>query len=441
MTHTTDSATAQHLTRAARSAAASELASPRTHRPPRGITVKTEEPGRRNLSRIRREDVLRIIGAAVASVAATFWLTTQVLPAPGPIAFAVIAYALFVGFFVLLISFDDNRVTIWDRVAAVAIHSAAVILMLALAVVVVFTLARGSEAFQHLNFWTQDLSLAGPQQPLTEGGMLHAAVGTLIMIGIALAIAIPLGLLTAVFLAEFPGPFANIVRTVTEAMTALPSIICGLFIYATYILMFGMDKSGFAAALAVTIMILPIIIRSADVVLRLVPATLKEASYATGASRWRTIWNVVLPTSKSGLMTAIVLGTARGIGETSPVLLTAGYTTYYNFNPFSGPMVSLPFATFTLVKSPEPTQIARGFGAAAVLMALVFLLFLLARIIGGKGAGMLSPRQLARARLRSNRAERRIDDHLAHMRVYAEARDPIPELSHPVIDETKGGTR
>ena len=223
------------------------------------------------------------------------------------------------------------------------------------------------------------------------------------MIAIALAIAIPLGLLCASFLAEFPSPFARVVRTVTEAMTALPSIICGLFIYATYILLFGLEKSGFAAALAVTIMILPIIIRSADVVLRLVPATLKEASYAMGASQWRTIWHVVLPTSKSGLMTAIVLGTARGIGETSPVLLTAGYTTFFNLNPFSGPMVSLPFATFTLVKSPDPNQLARGFGAAAVLMALVFILFLLARLIGGRGPGVLSSRAASRARAASVR--------------------------------------
>ncbi|WP_167047062.1 phosphate ABC transporter permease PstA [Salinibacterium sp. ZJ454] len=387
---------------------------------------------RRNLSRVRREDILRIVGAVIAAVAATFWLTTQVLPLPGPIAFTVVAYALFLGFFVLLVSFDDNRVTVWDRVAAVVIHSAAAVLMLALVIVVVFTLMRGSEAVLHWNFWVEDLSLAGPLDPLTVGGMAHAAVGTLIMIGLSLAIAIPLGLLCAVFMAEFPSPFANIVRTVTEAMTALPSIVCGLFIYATYILVFGFDKSGFAASLAITIMILPIIIRSADVVLRLVPATLKEASLAMGSSHWRTIWHVVLPTSKSGLMTAIVLGTARGIGETSPVLLTAGYTTFFNLNPFSGPMVSLPFATFTLVKSPEPTQIARGFGAAAVLMVLVFVLFLVARIIGGKGAGVLSPRAAARARTASARAAARFD---ARAIVPVEPVETRPVATPPTLEE------
>lgn len=371
----------------------------RTRVPGRDGRIHQARPeARRNLATVRREDVLRLIGAAAAAIAATAWAYTQLLPFEGALPFVLIAYALFLGFFVVLIGFDDDRVTIVDRVWAVVIHSAAVLLLLVMALVVFFTLFSGVDAFRHANFWVEDLSVSGPLDPLTQGGIGHAAVGTLIMIAIALAIAIPLGLLTAVMMAEFPSAFTRVVRTVCEAMTALPSIICGLFIYATYVLIFGLDRSGFAAALAVTIMILPIIIRSADVVLRLVPQTLKEASLATGASHWRTVWHVVLPTSKSGLMTAIVLGTARGIGETSPVLLTAGWTTFYNVNPFSGPMVSLPLATFVLVRSPEPSQIARGFGAAAVLMALVFLLFMLARVIGGKGPGILSPRQLARAR-------------------------------------------
>ncbi|PRY67938.1 phosphate transport system permease protein [Glaciihabitans tibetensis] len=372
-----------------------------------GARHPTRPEVRRNLASIGRDDVLRVLGAAAAGIATTSWLFTQIVAFDGALPFVLISYVLFLGYFVVLISFDDNRVTIIDRVANVIIHSLAVVLILALIVVVVFTVIRGSEALFHFNFWTQDLSTAGPLDPLTTGGMLHAAIGTLIMIAFALTFSIPLGLLCAVFLSEFPGKFSRLVRTVVEAMTALPSIICGLFIYATYVLMFGLDRSGFAASLAITIMILPIIIRSADVVLRLVPGTLKEASLGLGAGQWRTIWNVVLPTSRSGLMTAIILGTARGIGETSPVLLTAGYTTYINMNPFTGPMVSLPFATFTLVKSPEPSQIARGFGAAAVLMVLVFLLFLIARLIGGRGPGQLSRRARRRVAAASIRDAQR----------------------------------
>jgi phosphate transport system permease protein len=362
---------------------------------------------RRTLSGFRIDDAVRIVGAAAAAIGTTYWLTSQVLPISSPVGFALIAYVLFIGIFAVLVSFEDDLVAVLDRLIAVVIHSAAAVLLLALVLVVVFALIRGSAAFTQPNFWVQDLSLAGPLDPLTVGGMAHAAVGTLIMITIALSIAIPLGLLAAICMAEFPSLFTRVLRTVVEAMTALPSIICGLFILATYVLMFGLEKSGFAAALAVTIMILPIIIRSADVVLRLVPATLKEAALATGAGRWRTIWHVVLPTARSGLTTAVVLGTARGIGETSPVLLTAGYTTFFNLNPFSGPMISLPFATFTLVKSPEASQIARGFGAAAVLMVLVFILFMLARLIGGRGPGLLSERGVARALRASRRDQRR----------------------------------
>jgi phosphate transport system permease protein len=180
-------------------------------------------------------------------------------------------------------------------------------------------------------------------------------------------------------------------------------IVAGLFIYASLILAFGVQKSGFAAALAISVMMLPIMIRSADVVLRLVPGNLKEASYALGAGQWSTIWRVTLPTAKSGLMTSIILGTALGIGETAPVLLTAGFTASLNTNPIEGPMIALPLATWEFVKSPEPAMIARGFGTAAALMILVLILFIVARIIGGRGAGNLSPIQARRAKNQSRR--------------------------------------
>jgi len=156
-----------------------------------------------------------------------------------------------------------------------------------------------------------------------------------------------------------------------------------------------------------TIMMLPIIIRSADVVLRLVPGNLKEASLAMGSNRWRTVWNVTLPTAKSGLATAIILGTARGIGETSPVLLTSGITAAMNTNPLSGPMISLPLQVFDFVRSPEPTMVARGFGTAAVLLVLVLTLFMIARALGGRAPGDLSNRQRRATRAGSIRDEQR----------------------------------
>ncbi|WP_213815142.1 phosphate ABC transporter permease PstA [Glaciihabitans sp. dw_435] len=343
----------------------------------------TEQQPRRT-SALRISDLLSAIGAAIASLAATTFLVTQLAPIQGPVAFGVIAYILFVVFYSILVAADETGPVVRDRIVLVIVHSLAFTIFITLVFVVLFSLIRGAQALPHLNFYTQDMSLAGPLDPLSDGGVLHAIVGTLIQIAIALAITIPLGLTTAVFLNEVPGPFARFVRTIVEAMTALPSIVAGLFIYASLILLLGFEKSGFAASLAISVMMLPIMIRSADVVLRLVPSTLKEASTGLGAGQWATVWRVVLPTSRSGLVTAIILATARGIGETSPVLLTSGFTASLNVDPLHGPMVSLPLAIFQFVKSPEPTMIARGFGTAAVLMLVVLLLFVIARLIGGQ---------------------------------------------------------
>ena len=337
---------------------------------------------RRNIHGMRIRDVLAVVGAAVSAVASTAFLTSQVFPIQGPLAFVVVSYLVFVLIYAFLVSFDEDSEAIKDRIATVAVTTAALVIFGTLVFIVGFTIFRGAEALPYLNFYTQDMQMAGPLDPLSVGGILHSITGSLIQISIALVITIPLGIVTAVFLNEMPGRYSRFVRTMVEAMTALPSIVAGLFIYATAILLLGLEKSGFAAALAISVMMLPIMIRASDVVLRLVPHTLKEASLGLGAGVWKTVWLVTLPTARSGLTTAIILATARGIGETSPVLLTSGFTAALNTNAFKDPMVSLPLQIFQFVKSPEPTMIARGFGTAAVLMTLVLLLFVVARLIG-----------------------------------------------------------
>jgi phosphate transport system permease protein len=374
---------------------------------------------RRSTSAFRHTDYLAIGGSAVAAFALA-GLLFQLLPWNGPLGFIVVTYVSFLVLFGLVVSFDESGPAVRDRTIAVVVQSLAFLLLLALIFVIAFTLIRGWQALTHSNFFVQDMQDAGPLDPLDVGGIFHAVVGTLWMISIALVITIPLGLSCAVFLNEIPGKFTRFVRTIVEAMTALPSIIAGLFIYATFILILGFPKSGFAAALALSVMMLPIIIRAADVVLRLVPGSLKEASYAMGAGQWRTVWHVTLPTARSGLATAVILGTARGVGETSPVLLTAGFTAALNLNPLTGPMVSLPLETFELVKSPEPNLIARGFGCAAVLMLLVLVLFIIARMIGGRGPGYLSNRQRQKRARQSRRDVARFD-----ARVEAAARESM----------------
>ncbi|GAA5029839.1 phosphate ABC transporter permease PstA [Microbacterium fluvii] len=390
------------------------VSEPRTVLPAR---APASDPPRRQTGGVRAADLLAIGGAAMSAVSLTVFLF-MIAPLEGPIAFAAIAYVLFVAAYVLIVALDEPGPVVADRLIAVVIHSLAFTVLATLVFVVGFTLARGAEALTYSNFYVEDMSLAGPLDPLSAGGIVHAIAGTLIQISIALVITIPLGLTTALFLTEVPGRFSRFVRTIVESMTALPSIVAGLFVYASFILVLGVQKSGLAAALAISVMMLPIMIRSADVVLRLVPATLKEASIGLGAGQWHTVWHVTLPTAKSGLTTAVILATARGIGETSPVLLTSGFTAALNLDPTADPMVSLPLAVFEFVKSPEPSMVARGFGTAAVLMLLVLILFVVARMIGRDDVAARARRaaRWARARRAIGAVPRRVHDALAPLR-------------------------
>ena len=372
-----------------------EPAGPDTFLPATVPMTGTTPPPRR-LGGASRTDRLNVLGAAGCGLCVALLLFGRLAPFSGLLGFMVVAYLVFVAAYAQLVSLVDDGPSVRDKVMTVLLYTAATLVFTSLVYVIGFTLIRGRTALVHLNFFTQDMRKAGPLDPLTVGGIKHALVGTLWMIGIALAITVPLGLSCAVYLNETRGNTVRFVRTVVDAMTALPSIVAGLFIYATWILTFHHEKSGLAAALAISVMMLPIIIRASDVVLRLVPGNLREASAALGSSQWRTVWHVVLPTARAGLTTSIILGTARGIGETAPVLLTAGATPALNTNPAHGPMISLPLAAFQFVQSPQKALIARGFAAAAFLLLVVLTLFVIARIIGGRGPGQVNRRQARR---------------------------------------------
>lgn len=363
----------------------------------------------RRISGISREDLGNIAGAGASAIAVTYLLFGLLAPLQGSVGFVVVAFFIFLGLYALLVSLTNPTPIVVDKVMTAILAASAVIALAALVSVVVFTLWRGRDALVTWNLYTEDMSAAGPADPLSVGGIQHSILGTLIIIAIAIGLTVPLGIACAVFLNETRGRFNRLVRTVVDAMSALPSILAGLFIFATFILILGLPRSGLAAALAVSIMMLPIIIRSADVVIRLVPGNLREASAALGAPERRTVWHVVLPTARPGLGTAVILGVARGIGETAPVLLTSGFASTLNANPLRDPMVSLPLSVFEFVQSPQPALIARGFATAAVLMVLVLVLFAVARLIGGRPAGQLSARQQKRAASRSVRDLKRIE--------------------------------
>lgn len=347
---------------------------------PFGEVMASATPDRpRPIGARTSDDVLALIGSAAAAAALLWVVYWRLLPFSGVLGTVVAWFVLFLLIY-LLVSRQRHSVAVArDRLMAVVVHGAAVVVGGALVLVVVSTFWQGWGALSHLNFFTNDLSAAGPLDPLTRGGVLHAIVGTLIEVAMTVVFTLPIGVLTAVYLNEVGGRFARVVRTVVEAMTAMPDVLAGLFVYIVLLVTLGLPHSGFAAAVALSITMLPITARAGEVVLRVVPGGLREASLALGASQWQTVWRVVLPTARPGLATALILGVARGIGETAPVLMTAGYTTYLTYNPFSGSMTSLPLLAYRLPGSSVQTQVTRGFGAASVLLVLVVLLFVLAR--------------------------------------------------------------
>ncbi|MEA9986804.1 PstA family ABC transporter permease [Subtercola sp. RTI3] len=383
------------------------------------LPVDAPDPGRVVVG-LSRDDILSVVGAAVAglSVGVLFTLVFGFIPVGWLL---VVSFLWFLGIYATLVFLRNPGPAVIDRLWTVLLWGAGVVVVGSLALVVGFTLFNGNEVFGRIidpssgqdfwsrfHFFTQDMGLVGPLGDLDSGGIIYAIVGTLEQIGIALLITVPLGLTCAVFLNEVGGRFAKFVRTIVEAMTALPSVVAGLFIYAAVIVLITKQPSGFAASLAITVLMLPIMIRSSDVVLRLVPGNLREAGLALGAGQWSVVWRVVLPTVRSGLTTAIILATAHGIGETAPVLLTSGVTQNLNFDPFNAPQTSLPLAALKFIENSSHNLVVRGFATAATLLALVLILFIIARAIGGRAAGDITDRQYRQLERKSRNTRRRI---------------------------------
>jgi phosphate transport system permease protein len=232
-------------------------------------------------------------------------------------------------------------------------------------------------------YLTSDLSKVGPLDD--GGGVFHALVGTIEQMLIASVLSIPIAILTAVYLHEIRGRLAGIVRFVIDAMSGLPSIVAGLFIYTVWVLQ-GRGPSGLAAGLALAILMIPTVTRTAEEMLKTIDDGLRESALALGAPQWRSVMQVVLPTARSGLITASILGVARAVGETAPVLLTAFGSSSVNWSPVNGPQADLPLYIYQLLRQPNPAQIARAWSGALVLVLLVLILFVLARFIGERGA-------------------------------------------------------
>ena len=274
------------------------------------------------------------------------------------------------------------RRKVTDKTVTVLVTGAFLLAMLPL-VSILWTVVSKGFAVLSADFFTYSMrNVVGD-----GGGIYHALIGTLLITGAAAVISIPIGLLTAIYLIEY-GEGRKMARTVTflvDVMTGIPSIVAGLFAYALFVLFAGPGvRMGLGGAIALSLLMIPVVVRSSEEMLKLVPNELREASYALGVPKWRTILSVVLPTALAGIVTGVTLAVARVIGETAPLLIIAGVSDSVNFNLFDDRMATLPVFTYSAVASPgfpPGPSIDRAWGAALVLLIIVMLLNLLARIV------------------------------------------------------------
>ena len=350
----------------------------------------SDEPRRITAPRIRPrsvhpQDLLVLGGVAVSSFCLVWLLYDMVLPLSGWGVFVVVWYALFLAMYWVAAREMRGALVATDAVMTVVITTAAGLVLVPVVLLVVFVAYKGVSTIS-LHFLFDTVATCGGLDPASCGGVGHAIVGTSEQVGIAVLMSVPLAVLCAVFINEIGGPMKRPVQIVVDAMSGVPSIVAGLFIFAVWVVELHRGFSGFAASLALAILMLPTITRTAVEVLRLVPDGLREGSLALGGSEWRTVWRVVLPTARSGLITAVILGVARAVGETAPLLVTSFGSSLMNANPFSGAQEGLPHFAYEYVRSASPGTGAydRGWADAFVLIALVAVLFTAARVIGSR---------------------------------------------------------
>lgn len=259
-----------------------------------------------------------------------------------------------------------------DRAVTTVMWTVGTMVVAVLVWMVTFVAVKGAKRLRW-SFITDDLGSVGPLDP--GGGAYHAIVGTAEQVGIAALIVIPISVMTAVYLHEVRGRMASVVRFVVDALAGLPSIVAGLVVITIF-----RQYSGLNASIALVILAIPIVTRGSEEVLRTVPDSLREASLALGAPQWRVVLRVVLPTAQSGLVTIGLLAVARMVGETAPVLLTAGGSQSLNYSPIDGQQGSLSLFIYQLIRSPDATTIERAWAGALLLLMIVIVVFVAARI-------------------------------------------------------------
>jgi phosphate transport system permease protein len=346
------------------------------------LRAELTEPigARRKIRSFGSDDVINILAPLLGAIVLTAGLF-RATRLDGDLGFVVVAYVMFLAGTYLLGSIRVSRKVGVDRAVTALVMSSAAIVTATLAVILWLPISKGAK---NLNwaFFSETLENVDPSLPTDQqgGGALHAILGTLAQVGIATLVSVPFGILTAVYLNEVKGRFAPIVRVLVDAMSGIPSIVAGLFVYAIWVIGSGAGFSGLAASLALGILMLPTVARTSEEMLKLVDPSLREASLALGSSEWRTVFQVVLPTARTGLITATILGIARVAGETAPLIMTA-----FGSDRVVGPIAgmseeqsSLPLFVFQRFAQDDT---ARAWTGALVLISLVVVLFMFARLL------------------------------------------------------------
>jgi phosphate transport system permease protein len=331
----------------------------------------------------------RFAPALVAVVAIAAAALPVMLQGWGPIAWALLAAILYLVAMPAWARAVEGPRGATDRLVTGLVWTACAIAIVPLVSLLWTVVDRGLPAISS-TFLTFSMYRTSLDQ---EVGIYHALIGTLLITLFAALISVPVGIMAAIYLIEY-GKGSRLARWITflvDVMTGIPSIVAGLFAFALFILLFGPStRLGIGGSVALSLLMIPVVVRSTEEMLRLVPTDLREASYALGVPKWRTIVKVVLPTALGGIVTGVTLAVARVVGETAPLLLIAGLTTRTNFNVFEGRMTTLPVLIYTQNANPgiaetpggTPPGIEMAWGGALVLIVIVMLLNLVARIIG-----------------------------------------------------------
>lgn len=330
-------------------------------------------------------DRSKTLGVLVAAALISF-VVVQITPMKGKLAYLAIFFIAFV-----VIDYVINFIKGGKSAAADSLFRGFVTAGICLAVTPIVSIlltvwVRGHRGLS-LNLFTKDMHSNAFQDPATHGGLIHAIIGTFLLVVVAMVISVPIGILTAIYITEIKGRFTRPIQFLVQAMSGVPSIVAGLFILASIVYPLTKELTGAEGSLALAILMIPTVARTSQEVLLLIPQDLREAGVALGGTQWRTVGMIVVPAARSGLVTAMILGVARVAGETAPILLLAGGNNSTSWNMFHGPMGSLPNYIWQSFGTGTDDSITRAWAGLLVLLVIVLVLFSLARALGNRKVG------------------------------------------------------